>query len=115
VRSQLSELTLAHGRWSTPIGSIHYPQLRDDPEVQHTFRRVFLRPYSDFSTWQEAYDSTAIIHSEQVEITPEELKSGVARGGRWVFYSTWEMKEPLTGWEGGGRGRGRDLVMIHGE
>jgi len=65
---------------------------------------------------REAYDSTAIIHSEDVEITETEVKGGVARGGRWVFYSTWEMKdEPEGGWEGNGRGRDRDLVLIHGE
>jgi acylglycerol lipase len=47
-------------------------------------------------------------------VTPEELKEGTARSDRWVFYSVWEMSEPAGGWEGGGRGRGRDLVMVHG-
>lgn len=33
-----------------------------------------------------------------------------------MFYSTWEMtREPKGGWEGGGKGRGRDLVLIHGK
>lgn len=49
-------------------------------------------------------------------MTKEELVSGVETGGRWVFYSVWEMKdEPAGGWEGGGKGRGRDLLLLHGE
>jgi hypothetical protein len=31
------------------------------------------------------------------------------------MYTIWEMKqEPEGGWEGGGKGRGRDLVLVHG-
>ena len=80
------------------------------------YRRVFLRPYSDFPTLQEAYDSTEIIYSEDVELTEEEIEEGVKRGGRWITYSVWEMEEePAGGWTHGGKGRGRDLVLIHGE
>ena len=79
------------------------------------YRRIFLPPYGHFRTLQEAFDSTEIIHSEDVEVTQQEIQTGLERGGRWVFYSTWEMKEePKGGWEGGGRGKGSDVVMVHG-
>jgi hypothetical protein len=49
-------------------------------------------------------------------LTEEEIAAGVERGGRWVTYSVWEMEEePEGGWTYGGKGRGRDLVLIHGE
>ncbi|ORY27166.1 lysophospholipase [Naematelia encephala] len=103
-----------YGRWALPP----YPRhsiLLDNPAITHTFRRVFLPPYSSFHTKAEAYDSTAITFAEDVTLTPDELATGVARGGRWIFYSTWELKEePENGWEGGGRGRGRDLLLVHG-
>jgi hypothetical protein len=70
---------------------------------------------SEFKTAQEGYDSTEIIHSEEVQLTTDELAEGVKRGGRWITYSTWEMEEePEGGWTHGGKGRGRDLVLIHG-
>ena len=56
-----------------------------------------------------------IIHSEEVKLTEDEIREGVMRGGRWVTYSVWEMEgEPEGGWTYGGKGRGRDLVLIHG-
>ncbi|WVR05205.1 hypothetical protein IAU60_002217 [Kwoniella sp. DSM 27419] len=102
-----------YGRWLLPPHPPHRV-LIDDQAVQRSYRRVFLPPYSHFKTPQEAYDTTQITYSEDVELTPQELESGVRRGGRWVFYSTWEMKEePRGGWEGGGKGRGRDIVLVH--
>lgn len=95
----------------------HHPPtqaLLATPKVKHQFRRVFLKPFSQFKTWKEAYETTEIVHSEVVELTPEEIASGVERGGRWIFYSVWEMDEPDGGWEEGGKGQGRDLVLIHG-
>ncbi|KAK8869772.1 hypothetical protein IAR55_000340 [Kwoniella newhampshirensis] len=103
-----------YGRWLLPPHPPHLT-LINDPDVTHHYRRVFLPPYSAFKSKQEAYDSTQIIHAEDVKLVKEELETGVRLGGRWVFYSTWEMEhEPKGGWEGGGRGRGRDLVLIHG-
>jgi hypothetical protein len=65
---------------------------------------------------QEAYDSTEIIYSEDVKLTEEEIEEGVKRGGRWITYSVWEMEEePAGGWTHGGKGKGRDLVLIHGK
>lgn len=89
--------------------------LLETPKVKHWFRRVFLKPFAQFKTWEEAYGTTEIIYSDDVEIKPEEIVSGVEHGGRWIFYSVWEMDEPDGGWEEGGRGRGRDLALIHGE
>ncbi|UOH81455.1 tubulin alpha-1A chain [Cryptococcus neoformans] len=82
-----------YGRYLLP----HHPphlELVNDPTVSHNCRRI--------------------IHAEDISLTPEELDSGVKRGGRWVAYSTWEMHEPPEGgWEGGGRGKGKDLVLVH--
>ncbi|KAL7424075.1 hypothetical protein Q5752_001660 [Cryptotrichosporon argae] len=103
-----------YGRYLLPPHPPHLP-LINDPAVAHTYRRLFLRPYASFATLQEAYDTTEITHSEDVALTADEIAAGVKRGGRWVFYSVWEMKdEPAGGWEAGGKGRGRDLVLIHG-
>nr|XP_031862767.1 uncharacterized protein CI109_001779 [Kwoniella shandongensis]KAA5529839.1 hypothetical protein CI109_001779 [Kwoniella shandongensis] len=103
-----------YGRWLLPPHPPHL-SLINDPGVSHNYRRVFLPPYGSFKSKQEAYDSTQIIHAEDVKLVKEELETGVKHGGRWVCYSTWEMKdEPKGGWDGGGKGRGRDLVLIHG-
>ncbi|KIR58751.1 lysophospholipase [Cryptococcus bacillisporus CA1873] len=103
-----------YGRYLLP----HHPphlDLVNDPSVSHNYRRVFLRPFNSFRSYHEAYDTTQIIHAEDISLMPEELDSGVKHGGRWVAYSTWEMHEPPEGgWEGGGRGKGRDLVLVHG-
>jgi acylglycerol lipase len=65
---------------------------------------------------QEYYDSTEITHAEDVHLTAEELDQGVKQGGRWVFYIVFEMENaPEGGWAEDGRGRGRDLMMVHGE
>jgi hypothetical protein len=64
---------------------------------------------------QEYYDSTEITHAEDVNLSSSELESGVHRGGRWVFYIVFEMaKAPQEGWAEDGRGKGRDLMMVHG-
>ncbi|WVF72190.1 hypothetical protein IAT40_007002 [Kwoniella sp. CBS 6097] len=102
-----------YGRWTAPPHPPHLP-LINHPEVTHKYRRIFLPPYESFASKNEAYDTTQIIHAEDVQLIEEEIESGVKRGGRWVCYSTWEMKEePKGGWEGGGRGRGRDMVVVH--
>lgn len=104
----------AYGRYLLP----HHPPtqaLLNTPRVRHHFRRVFLKPFRDCSTWHEAYTTTDIIHSEEVEITEAEIAEGVKHGGRWIFYSIWEMDEPEGGWELGGKGRDRDLVLVHGQ
>ena len=65
---------------------------------------------------QEYYDSTEITHAEDVQLTAEELEEGVKQGGRWVFYIVFEMQDaPEGGWAEDGRGKGRDLMMVHGE
>ncbi|EKD01598.1 lysophospholipase [Trichosporon asahii var. asahii CBS 8904] len=102
-----------HGRYLLP----HHPphlELINNPDVKHVWRRVFLKPYKEFNTLEEAYDSCEIIGSEEVQLKPEELASGVKRGGRWVFYSVWKLdKEPQGGWEEGGKGLNRDLLLVH--
>lgn len=46
----------------------------------------------------------------------EEIDRGVKQGGRWVFYIVFEMEDaPEEGWAEDGRGRGRDLMMVHGK
>lgn len=105
----------AYGRYLLPHHPPHHA-LIDDPNVKHVWRRVFLKPYNQFKTWQAAFDSCEIIHSEEVQLKPEELESGVKRGGRWIFYSVWKLdKEPQGGWEEGGKGLNRDLLLVHGE
>ncbi|BEJ04485.1 hypothetical protein CcaverHIS641_0203020 [Cutaneotrichosporon cavernicola] len=102
-----------YGRYLLPH---HAPtqQLMATPGVRHTFRRVFLRPFRDCKTWHEAYNTTEIVHSDEVKLEEAEVAEGVKHGGRWLFYSVWEMDEPEAGWECGGKGRGRDLVLVHG-
>jgi hypothetical protein len=88
----------------------------NDATITRRYRRVYLRPETDFKTAQEYYDSTEIIHAEDVSLKPEELKTGLAKGGRWVFYIVFEMLEaPKEGWAEDGRGRGRDLMLVHGK
>ncbi|WVQ71657.1 hypothetical protein IAR50_001197 [Cryptococcus sp. DSM 104548] len=102
-----------YGRWLLP----HHPPhlaLVNDLTVSHNYRRVFLPPITYFKSPQEAWDTTQIIHAEDVKLVEDELASGVKRGGRWVAYSTWEMTSPPEGgWEGAGRGVGKDLVLVH--
>lgn len=94
---------------------MHPPHLAllDHPAVSHRYRRVFLRPNSDFPSESAAYESHEIVSSEDVAITPDELKDTAT--SRWVFYSIWEMSEPSDGWEEDGKGVGRDLVLCHGK
>lgn len=106
---------LAYGRWDLPNHPPHF-ELLNDPSITHRYRRVFLRPETDFKTTQEFYDSTEIINAEDVSLRPEELQTGVEKGGRWVFYIVFEMPEaPKQGWAEDGRGRGRDLMLVHGK
>nr|ODN88525.1 lysophospholipase [Cryptococcus depauperatus CBS 7855] len=103
-----------YGRYLGEVYPPHTPFI-EDLAITHTYRRVFLAPYSDFESPREAYDSTRVIYAEDVCHTPQELEEGVKRGGRWVTYSVWEMKNPPEeGWTRGGRGLGNDLVMVHG-
>ncbi|RXK39497.1 lysophospholipase [Tremella mesenterica] len=102
------------GRYNLPIHPPH-KKLVDDPNVAHTWRRVFLPPESSFESLQEAYDTTEILYAEDVTLQPQEIESGLQRGGRWICYSIWEMvNAPSGGWEGGGKGKGKDLVLVHG-
>lgn len=104
-----------YGRWDLPAHPPH-KTLLEDPEVSHRYRRVYLRPQSSFGSSAEYHDSTEIIHAEDVDLKPNELGQGVSRGGRWVFYIVFEMSNPpAEGWQEDGRGKGRDLVLIHGE
>jgi acylglycerol lipase len=107
-------LTSAYGRYTLPPHVPHLEQLHN-PDIIVRNRRVFLAPYQSFTTLHEAYDSTHITHAEDVHLTEDEIESGVRRGGRWVTYSVWEMKKPEGGWEAGGGGEGRDLVLVHGK
>jgi hypothetical protein len=96
----------------------HHPphlDLLQDPSVRHRYRRVFLRPRDTFDSDQEYYDSTEILDADDVSLTKDELVSGVHKGGRWVVYLVFELnEEPSTGWTESGRGRGCDLMLVHG-
>ncbi|ORX39914.1 Alpha/Beta hydrolase protein [Kockovaella imperatae] len=91
---------LTYGRWN--IG--HHPPVKDllnDPKLKHSYRRVFIA------------DEVPVraLDSEIVDLGPETLRSSE----NWLSYSIWEMPEPdQDGWEEEGRGRGKDLVLIHG-
>ncbi|WWC89994.1 uncharacterized protein L201_004924 [Kwoniella dendrophila CBS 6074] len=103
-----------YGRYTLPPHPPHLT-LINDPNVTKKYRRVFLRPYNAFGDKHEAYDTTQIIHAEDVNLTEDEIIPGLVRGGRWICYSVWELEEePEGGWEGGGKGRGRDMVLAHG-
>nr|XP_019013572.1 lysophospholipase [Kwoniella pini CBS 10737]OCF52353.1 lysophospholipase [Kwoniella pini CBS 10737] len=103
-----------YGRYTLPPHPPHRI-LIDDPAVTHRYRRVFLRPFNSFADKHEAYDTTQIIHAEDVNLTEDEIYRGLQLGGRWVFYSTWELKEqPKGGWEGSGKGLGKDIILAHG-
>lgn len=106
---------LAYGRWNLPSHPPH-SELLNDPTITKRYRRVYLRPETEFKTTQEYYDSTEIADAEDVLLRPEELEAGVRKGGRWVFYIVFEMPEaPEEGWAENGRGRGRDLMLVHGK
>jgi hypothetical protein len=110
----VSLTSVAYGRYLLPD---HPPHrfLLDDPNISHTWRRIALPPTSSFPHKRDGHDATEITHSEDVSLTKEEIEEGKKRGGRWVMYTIWEMKhEPEGGWEGGGKGRGKDLVLVHG-
>lgn len=109
------DILTAFGRYTLPPHPPHEKIIKD-PSITHTYHRVFLPPDSAFLTLQESYDTTEILFSEEVSLVPEEIASGRRHGGRWVVYSVWEMsREPDGGWAEGGRGRGKDLVLVHGE
>jgi len=47
--------------------------------------------------------------AEDVQLVPEELKSG--KGREWIFYKTWERFDPEAE---KGKGKGRDVLVFHG-
>ncbi|WWC61076.1 uncharacterized protein I303_103654 [Kwoniella dejecticola CBS 10117] len=103
-----------YGRYSLPPHPPHRI-LVDDTNVSHKYRRVFLRPFSSFADKHEAFDTTQVIHAEDVNLTEDEIYRGLQLGGRWICYSTWELKaEPDGGWEGNGKGLGKDIILAHG-
>jgi len=102
----------AYGRWNLPVHPPHL-SLIQHPLVTHRYRRVFLKPYNEFPSDSAAYESHVIVSSEDVSLTPNELKNTTS--SRWIFYSVWEMSEPPDGWEAEGKGVGRDLVLCHGK
>ena len=105
----------AYGRYLLPPHPPHVPLL-EHPNISHTYHRIFFPPVHTFKSTREAYDTTEITHSEVIKIIPEELKTGYDKGGRWVVYSIWEMKNPPPGgWEMSGKGLGRDLLLCHGK
>ena len=76
---------------------------------------MFLPPLNTFANHRAAYESVTVLKSEHVALKPQEIASGLKVSDRWLIYSTWEMKDPPKGgWEGEGRGVGRDLVLVHG-
>ncbi len=44
-----------------------------------------------------------------MQLVPEELTVERRRGGRWVYYKVWEMKDTK-----GRKGEGVDVIMTHG-
>ena len=98
-------LTLAYGRWNLP----HHPphlELINDPVINHSYRRIFLP--------ETPLETTEILVSETVQLEPSEITMD-RPSNRWLVYSIWEMKEPEGGWEEGGKGLGKDLVLAHGK
>jgi hypothetical protein len=79
--------------------------LDEDASIVTRRRRVFLHPDS-------APDSVDIEFAEDVELVQEELSKERRRGGRWVYYKTWEMKEESLK---NRDGMGVDILIVHGE
>ncbi|KAG7530675.1 hypothetical protein FFLO_04901 [Filobasidium floriforme] len=78
--------------------------LDNDPTIRTRRRRVFLHG-------RAAPDSVDIEFAEDITLVPEELSKERIRGGRWVYYKSWEMKEEsLTSKEG----LGVDILLVHG-
>jgi len=102
----------AYGRFCLPPHPPHLA-LINNPSVTHTYRRVFLKPYSEFDSLAEAYASTEILGSAETDLSSHSLLNPTTN--RWICYSTWEMTQPNSGWEGDGKGVGRDLVLVHGK
>jgi len=79
--------------------------LDQDTTIRTRRRRVFLHTRS-------APDSVDIEYAEDVQLLPEELSKERLRGGRWVYYKTWEMKEESLKSK---EGLGVDILLVHGE
>lgn len=58
------------------------------------------------------YDSVHVEYAETVQLTAEELSRERIRGGRWVYYKVYEMKEEKLKEKGG---MGVDVCVVHGE
>lgn len=59
-----------------------------------------------------APDSVDIEFAEDITLVPEELSKARIRGGRWVYYKSWEMKEESLSSK---EGLGVDILLVHGE
>lgn len=79
--------------------------LDNDPTIRTRRRRVFLHG-------RAAPDSVDIEFAEDITLVPEELSKERIRGGRWVYYKSWEMKEESLSSK---EGLGVDILLVHGE
>jgi hypothetical protein len=79
--------------------------LDNDPTIRTRRRRVFLHG-------RAAPDSVDIEFAEDITLVPEELSKARIRGGRWVYYKSWEMKEESLSSK---EGLGVDILLVHGE
>jgi acylglycerol lipase len=78
--------------------------LDDDPTIRTRRRRVFLHGRAD-------PDSVDIEFAEDITLDPEELSNERIRGGRWVYYKSWEMNEESLASK---EGLEVDMLLVHG-
>lgn len=79
--------------------------LDNDSTIRTRRRRVFLHG-------RAAPDSVDIEFAEDITLVPEELSKERIRGGRWVYYKSWEMKEESLSSK---EGLGVDILLVHGK
>lgn len=92
-----------YGRYTLPVWEPE-ARLDADPTLHVVQRRLFI-PAS------APPESVEIEFAEDVKCTEEELSKERRRGGRWVYYKTYE-KKTVDGPEA--FGRDIDMVYIHG-
>lgn len=96
--------SVAYGRYLIPTQ--HVETILDaSPEIITRQRRVFFDPHEPPSS------PTRIIQGEDVAVTADELKE-VQANAEWIYYKIWEMKDEFLEDK---RGKGVDVVYVHGE
>lgn len=95
-----------YGRWTMPVWEPE-ARLDADSSLATVQRRLFIPAGAP-------PESVDIEHAEDVKLTADELSKDRRRGGRWVYYKSWEKKPQGEEQEKKMFGRGVDLCYVHG-